>query len=86
MPRGLGALRFLAAPGLVLAPAADTHKALSGLVVVDVDREDGTVTLQRTDGTRARLRASQRLLREVRSGERAKAVVEGKSVRLLTCL
>lgn len=85
MPRGLGALRFLAAPGLVLAPAADTHKALSGLVV-DVDRENGTVTLQRTDGTRARLRASQRLLREVRSGERAKAVVEGKSVRLLTCL
>ncbi len=85
MARGLGALRFLAAPGFVLAAAADTHKVLSGLVV-DVNREDGVLTLQRIDGTRARLQARPSLLRDVRIGGRAKAVVEGRTVRLLTSL
>jgi len=78
--RALGVLMLVATLGL--ASAGEVPTVLMGIVVA-VEQENGSLTLEHGDGTRSHLTAGPHLLQGIRIGDPVQAVVEGTRVRTL---
>lgn len=80
MDRGLGVLLVLASGSLLLGSGRRPATLLSGIVIA-VEHDSGTLSLQHADATVSRLKVDPELLQGIRCGDPVRVVVEDMRVR-----